>query len=125
MAKLNITSPNGTAYTVDISSKFGSCSTAAATAAKVVACTGWDLHTGNFIFVKFTVTNTAASPTLNVNSTGAKAIWYNGAAVDKRLLVANHVYLIMYDGTRFNIINDVLVGSDNHIITPAGELWIA
>ena len=29
--------------------------------------------------IKFANTNTASSPTLNINSTGAKAILYNGA----------------------------------------------
>ena len=53
---------------------YGSCSTAAATAEKAVACTSYTLTTGSRIIVKFTVTNTAANPTLNVNSTGAKAI---------------------------------------------------
>ena len=53
---------------------YGTCSTAAATAAKVVSCTGFSLVTGAKIDVKFTVTNTAANPTLNVNNTGAKTI---------------------------------------------------
>ena len=61
---------DGTANRVN----YGTCSTAAGTAAKTVACTGFALVTGAEITVKFTVTNTAANPTLNVNNTGAKFI---------------------------------------------------
>ncbi|MGN0137549.1 MAG: hypothetical protein ACI381_02950, partial [Candidatus Methanomethylophilaceae archaeon] len=57
---------------------FGTCSTAAATVAKTVAITGFTLATGARALIKFTVTNTAASPTLNINGTGAKAIQYRG-----------------------------------------------
>jgi hypothetical protein len=63
---------------------YGTCSTAAATAAKVVNIIdnpNWKLKTSSIIVVNSTNTNTAQNPTLNVNGTGAKPIWYNGAAV--------------------------------------------
>lgn len=104
---------------------YASCSTAAGTAAKTATITGFALVTGARVTIKFTNTNTAASPTLNISSTGAKAIYYNGAAIDKRLLVASHTYDLVYNGTQWDVVNDVLVGSDNHIITPGGEIWIA
>ena len=59
---------------------YGTCATAASTPEKVVTLTGnpsWELAVGSVIVVKFTYTNSAASPTLNVNNTGAKSIWYN------------------------------------------------
>ena len=86
---------------------YGTCSTAAATAAKTVTCTGFTLATGAKVIVKFTVTNTAASPTLNVNSTGAKAIYYKGAAISAGYLAANKVYSFIYDGTNYVLIGDV------------------
>ena len=86
---------------------FGTCSTAAATAAKVVSCTGFTLASGAKITVKFTVTNTAANPTLNVNSTGAKAIMYRGAAISAGYLAANRVYTFVYDGTDYELIGDI------------------
>ena len=61
--------------------QYGTCSTAAATAAKVVTLSGFTLFTGARISVKFTYANTVASPTLNVNSTGAKTIYAYGAAI--------------------------------------------
>ena len=86
---------------------FGTCSTAAATAAKVVSCSGFTLVTGAIITVKFTVTNTAASPTLNVNSTGAKSIRYRGSAISAGYLAANRTYTFVYDGTNYELIGDI------------------
>lgn len=57
-----------------------SCTTAANTAAKELSADGdFALEPGVMIAVKFTNSNTASSITLNVNSTGAKAIYYNNA----------------------------------------------
>ena len=86
---------------------YGTCSTAAGTAAKTVACTSYTLVTGSLIFVKFTVTNTAANPTLNVNSTGAKAIQYRGSAISAGYLAANRTYAFVYDGSNYQLIGDI------------------
>ena len=91
---------------------FGSCSTAAATAAKVVSCTGFVLGTGARITVKFTVTNTAANPTLNVNGTGAKAIKYRGSTINAGYLAANRVYTFIYDGTDYELVGDINTDTD-------------
>lgn len=86
---------------------YGACSTAAGTKAKVVSCAGFALITGAEITVKFTVTNTAASPTLNVNSTGAKSIYYKGAAITAGYLAANKIYKFVYDGSYWQLVGDV------------------
>lgn len=86
---------------------YGTCSTAAATAAKVVACTGFKLVTGARIIVKFAVTNTADNPTLNVNSSGAKAIQYRGAAINAGYLAANRTLEFVYDGSAYQLIGDL------------------
>lgn len=83
---------------------FGTCSTVAATAAKVVTCANFKLVTGARITVKFTATNTAAGPTLNVNSTGAKSIMYNGGAIATSWISANSTLDFVYDGTNYNLI---------------------
>ena len=88
--------------------RYAACSTAAATAAKVVTCDNWVLETGARITVKFTVTNTAANPTLNVNSSGAKAIYYRGYAVVAAALQANTTYDLVYNGTQFEITGSLL-----------------
>ena len=86
---------------------YGSCATEAATAAKVVACTGFALATGSRITVRFTVTNTSASPTLNVNGTGAKALRYRNAAISAGYLAANRTYDFVYDGTYYQLVGDI------------------
>ena len=65
---------SGTTHLV-ASTLFGTCSTAIGTAAKVVTCSNFSqLENGVTIHVYFVNGNTAASPTLNINSTGAIAI---------------------------------------------------
>ena len=86
---------------------YTTCSTAAATAAKTAALSGFKLGTGAFVIVKFSVTNTAASPTLNVNNTGAKAIRYKNAAISAGYLAANKTYFFVYDGTYWQLVGDV------------------
>lgn len=93
---------------------YGECSTAAATAAKVVTCAAFTLAAGSRVIVKFTVTNTAASPTLNVNSTGAKAIQYRGAAITAGYLAANRTYEFVYDGTSWQLVGDIDTNTDTH-----------
>ncbi len=94
---------NGSADRVN----YGTCSTAATTAAKVVTCTGFALVTGAEITVKFTVTNSAANPTLNVNNSGAKAIYYRGAAITAGFLAANRTYTFRYNGTQYELVGDL------------------
>lgn len=94
---------------------YGTCSTAAATAAKTVSCNNYTLTTGSLVFVKFTVTNTAASPTLNVNNTGAKAIQYRGSAIAADYLAENRTYVFVYDGSAYQLIGDI--NSDTHWTT--------
>lgn len=86
---------------------YATCSTAAATAAKAAALSGFKLGTGAWAAVKFTVTNTAANPTLNINGTGAKAVRYRNAAVSAGALAANRIYLMVYDGTYWQIVGDL------------------
>lgn len=58
---------------------FGTCSTAAATAAKKVEISDFVLYTGASIIVYFTYANDVANPTLNVNGTGARYISFGGS----------------------------------------------
>lgn len=96
---------------------YGTCSTAAATAAKTVTIKSnnsgagnnapFVLEVGAIIAIKFTVTNTAANPTLNVNGTGAKAIYYRGSAIAKGNLAANRTYQFVYNGTQWEFVGDI------------------
>lgn len=88
-------------------SMFGSCSTASATAEKVVSLDNFELTTGATILITFTNANTATSPTLNVNSTGAKALYFkDGVAVDSTHsfnVQANETIEFYYNGTNWVI----------------------
>lgn len=82
------------------------CSTAAATATKVVTVdsnSNFTLKPGAIIVVKFTNSNTASSVKLNVAGTGAKSIWYNTAAYTSTSAVicgtAKRHIAYVYDGT--------------------------
>jgi hypothetical protein len=96
-------------------SAYAECATAAGTAAKAATIstdsdttnTAFTLIKGVAVNVKFTVTNTAANPTLNINSSGAKAIYYNGAAITAGYLKANKVYQFVYNGTQWDLVGDV------------------
>lgn len=81
---------------------YGTCDTAAATAAKVVTCSGFSLVTGAVIAVKFTNTNSASTPTLNVNNTGAKYIKkYGTTTPDTYMWMSGAVVEFLYDGTNW------------------------
>ena len=89
---------------------YGTCSTAANGAAKVVTCpsfTSADLVAGAVVYVDFTNTNSVANPTLNVNSTGAKAIMRYGTTAASTSAAsawnAGSVVCMVYDGTYWNI----------------------
>ena len=87
---------------------YGTCSTEATTAEKAITltdATNFSLRAGVSIVVKFTNTNTAQNPTLNVNSTGAKSVWFNTAIVTTSSLnasgQANRPIQYVYDGTNW------------------------
>lgn len=84
---------------------YGYCETAAATAAKTVTVGGtFTLATGAFVIVKFKYANSASSPTLNVNGTGAKPIYQYGTTKVSTSSTttgwtAGAVQLLVYDGS--------------------------
>lgn len=83
---------------------YGVCSTAANTATKTVTVDNFSLTTGAMVIVKFTYANSVASPTLNVNGTGAKPIYrYGTTAVSTGTTTTGWrdgaVQTFVYDGT--------------------------
>ena len=88
-----------------IGNGYGTCSTAATIVAKTVAISNFILIKGGIVSVYFTSANDVAGATLNVNSTGAKPICTNGAAVQPGLIKAQTVVQFQYDGTAFNIVS--------------------
>ena len=110
---------------------YGTCSTAAGTAAKVVTMADFDtLITGVAIYVKFDNANTASTPTLNVGGTGAKNIFYRGAQIttsDTKSLLAG-VCTFVYDGTQWCLTGGQEVGGGGTMwvtFTLSGNTWSA
>lgn len=105
---------------------YASCTTAAATAAKTASVTAGTptLEAGLHVIVKFTNKNTASNPTLNISSKGAKAIWYDGAAISTDAAVIgllDGVCEFVYDGTQWHLLGKMAALSNDDIDT----LWAA
>lgn len=91
---------------------FGSCATAAATAAKTVTLDdsmAFTLEKGASVFVKFQYTNAAANPTLNVNGTGAKNIYRYGTTAPGTNSAESWnpgaVVHLVYDGSAWQMVD--------------------
>lgn len=90
------------------STLYGTCATAADTVAKVGTLTDFDtLIDGVTVHIKFTYSNTATDPTLNINGTGAKRIYKNGTtSVGKTVATswaAGSVVSLTYDGSAWQM----------------------
>ena len=105
---LTITKGNSDTSTINLPSYYGVCSTTADTVAKTVSITGFALVTGAKATIKFSVTNTAENPTLNITSTGAKPIYYRGYPIPAEVLQANSTYDLVYNGTEYEIIGSII-----------------
>lgn len=95
-------------------------STAGDVAAKVATLANFQLATGSIVYLRLSNTNTAANPTLNVNSTGTKAIQYRGAAVEAGTLAAGRTYCLVYDGTAYQIVGDLDTGLTDITLADVG-----
>lgn len=88
---------------------YAACSTAAATAAKVVTVSDFTadrLVAGLTVNVFMSPANTVAAPTLNISSTGAKAVYdANGVALTATTAsLLSGMCVLVYDGTEFCLV---------------------
>gem|GEM_PF-5917444 len=87
--------------------KYGTATGTNTYSVTITPSTGFSYSDGLILFVKFANANTGPS-TLNVNSAGAKDIVKNG---DEALAVgdikAGQIYMVAYDGTRFQIVASI------------------
>lgn len=102
-ASVNVPWENTTYTNEKLGQGYGTCSTAATTAAKAVTLSSYTLVKGGVVAVKF---NNAvpANATLNVNSKGAKNIYYKGAAITANVIQAGDTATFMYDGTQYQLL---------------------
>ena len=117
------------------STLYGTCSTVASTADKVVTLADYDaLIQGTTVHVKFIYTNTAEEPTLNVNGTGAKPIYTDGVnppgTTPLTSWQANSMVAFTYDGTAWRM-NDTgapaanVVSSLLNLVYPVGAVYLS
>lgn len=121
-----------------IDSFYGTSSTPAATAAKVITITdtedNFSLRPGVLVTVKFNYKNTANNPTFNVNDTGAKPVYYNDAVISTESLWAGgdtSPSLYVYDGTNWVLLAYSSYSTAQSVIvnpssapTDEGSIWI-
>ena len=88
-----------------LSLPYCTCATAKGTAAKTATLANFTLVDGCCVHVKFTYANSAASPTLNINSTGAKPIVAYGTTAPTITWKAGSVIEFIYDGTSYVMSN--------------------
>ena len=100
----------GTLYTIntpssnpEIGNGYTTCDTAKTTLTKTADLTNYVLDKG-YVSIKFTY-DVPANSTLNINNTGAKSIYYRGAAITDDIICANDIALFCYDGTKYNLIS--------------------
>ena len=121
MSYINTINNADTNYLIAGVSNIIVCSTSASTVAKTAtAMDGFSLDSNLSFKIIFTNGNTASSPTLNLNGTGAKSL---ATTTSNYTLVANRLYDCYYNGTSYVLDNTVTVHTANtsnpHNVTKA------
>ena len=91
-----ITDNNTTYSNASLGQGYGTCATAAATAAKVVSLSSYALTVNGIVAVKFT-NDVPANATMNINSKGAKAIYHRGAAITDGVIKGGDTAYFIYN----------------------------
>lgn len=86
---------------------YATCSTPAAAAEKLCDLPGFTRSTGAMVGIKFKFANTAAKPTLNVNSTGAAYIYncHTDTYIAPGDITSNMTALFVFNGTQWVLLN--------------------
>ena len=113
---------NTTYSNASLGQGYGTCSTAEATTTKAVTLSSYALTTGGIVAVKFT-NAVPASSKLNINSKGAKAIYYRGAAITAGIIKAGDVAYFIYNGTYYHLLGvDTIVSKTSQLTNDSGFL---
>ena len=91
----------------------GTCSTAASTTAKEATLSGYELKENGVVAVKFD-NAVPASATLNINSKGAKPIYYRGTALVTNVIKAGDTVTFFYNGTNYIVAS--IDRSEGHVV---------
>lgn len=91
-----------------ITTWYGTCTNSATVSSKIVTCSGYTLTKGAIISVLFSYASSVGAFTLNVNSTGAKAV-YKGSSTASSINPlkwnAGTVVTFMYDGSYYKYLS--------------------
>lgn len=99
---------------------YATCTTAAATTAKVATLSNYGKTLGGIVAVKFT-NAVPAGATLNINSRGANAIYHNGSAIKAGVIKAGNTATFIYDGSYYHLLAvDKLTASDVGAVSTGG-----
>lgn len=112
----------------NIGNGYGVCSTAANETAKTVTITNFALMKNMPVSIRFQKGISVNGATLNINSTGAKAIVLDGVALQADVIKENTTVTFVYDGTNFNIVSTTqgVSTSDELLVDlglPSGLRW--
>lgn len=88
-------------------SHYAVCNTSGATTAKAVTITGFKLTAGARVTVRFNYANTTTNPTLNVNATGAKPIYYKNSNIPAELIEQYTVLELVYSGSYWYVVGNM------------------
>lgn len=105
---VNVPWENDTYTNTELGTGYGECSTAEATTSKVVSLPNYSLNEGGIVAIKFQY-KVLAGATLNINNTGAKSIYWQGAAIVTNIILAKDTAYFMYNGSHY-----VLLGVDRN-----------
>ena len=75
----------------------------------------FELTSGVMITLQIRTSNAAAA-TLSINSETAKAIYYQGAAIEANILKQGYIYNLVYDGNIWHVLGEKL--SNNEMVLP-------
>lgn len=104
---------DGTANVVN----FAIVNTAGNVGRKTATITNFQPTLGAFVTLKFTNSNTASNPTLNINESDDYPINYNGSAIKGDLLTNHRIYSFVFDGTGYNLIGDLASDNTDEFVT--------
>lgn len=101
---------------------YGTCNTTATTAAKTATIDGFVLEEGSRVLLKMQTNNSAGSPTLNINNTGAKPISVPGGTPNI-YWSAGTVLEFVYDGTYWCLLKEGIGNAASYGITKLSDTY--
>jgi len=110
-----------TTYTnASLGQGYGICSTASSVSEKAVVLSSYALTTGGMVAVKFE-NAVSANATMNINSRGAKSIYFKGSAISSGVIDAGDLATFVYDGTRYHLISIDSGSGDDYTLLSGGS----